>query len=120
MSDAIRNETPRGVLLGAGLRALDILKSNAILLGDEVFFVRHAPPIVNVGAIKGQNQYLYSLHVAEIRGSWNAMERQRNGEMKIVEQEFEDASGRHREHVYEMNGEVVSPEMPEEPETLFE
>jgi hypothetical protein len=118
--DAQRSETPRGVLLSAGLRALDILRSNGIELGDVVFFVKHGPPIVRLSRIANHDIYLFSLHVAEIRASEEAAQRLRSGEMSVVVHRTEDNGVVREEHVYEQNGERRAPQDPSEQQDIYE
>src|SRR5687768_1848846 len=63
-----RLEAPRGILLSAGLKALDALRSNGIELGDIVTFTRGAVTRVRVGWVAGKQEWLTVLYVDDISG----------------------------------------------------
>jgi hypothetical protein len=118
--EAQRSDTPRGVLVSAGLTALDKLRSHGMELGDVVFFVKHGPPIVRLARIANHDIYLFSLHVAEIRASEEAAQRLRSGEMSVVVHRTEDNGVVREEHVYEQNGERRAPQDPSEQQDIYE
>lgn len=51
--DRERHQTPRGILVSAGMRALDNLRSNGIDLGHIVNFIRSSPWRMPIGSING-------------------------------------------------------------------
>jgi hypothetical protein len=64
-----REETPRGVLVSAGLGALDALKSNGIDIGHIVSFIRQAPWRMPVAMVDGVEFPLLILRAGDITGS---------------------------------------------------
>lgn len=64
-----RYQAPRGVLVSAGLKALDALRSHGMDLGHVVTFLHMAPWKYRVGFVKGQEQSLLVLQVGDIMGS---------------------------------------------------
>jgi len=100
MADATRdrekNEAPRGVLISAGLQAMDILRSNGIDLGHVVTFIRVAPFRQRVGVIGARNEYVLGLQVGDIRGSEDLAKELRSGWSRIKLHTLEDGSVEHR------------------------
>ncbi len=66
-----RNGSPRGVLVGAGLKALDILGSHGIELGDIVWFARMA---MWKHEIDASNRVFSVIRAGEITGSEDLQE----------------------------------------------
>lgn len=81
-------ESCRGVLVSAGLKALDNLKSNGIQVGDTVEFIRfgifHKPICALSG---GHLEYLLVLRDGDIIGSEEIVDRERAGAVKFVEEQ---------------------------------
>lgn len=96
----VEEETPRGVLVGAGMRALDCLRSNGIDLGHIVSFIRQAPWRMPVEMVSGVDFYLLILRVGDITGSEDLRAQVAAGKAKIewnLEQgqhTFVDAEGK--------------------------
>jgi hypothetical protein len=65
----VREEAPRGVIVSAGLRALDSLRSNGMDLGHIVSFVRLSPWRLPVDMIAGAPVYVLILRDSDIVGS---------------------------------------------------
>lgn len=65
----VEEETPRGILVSAGLNALDCLRSNGIDLGHIVSFVRQAPWRMPIAMVNGVDFYLVILRAGDITGS---------------------------------------------------
>jgi hypothetical protein len=63
-------EAPRGVIIGAGLRALDALRSNGIDLGHIVYFCKNT---------------VYSIQVDYIAGKWERVSLAREGDLVLSE-----------------------------------
>lgn len=59
----------RGIIVSAGLNALDILKSNGMDLGHIVDFVRQSPFRLEYDVAAGEMLHLLTLHVSDIYGS---------------------------------------------------
>lgn len=86
-----REETPRGLLCSAGLKAMDVLHSNGMRVGDIVHFVRLAPYRRPVFKHAGLSLHVMCLNVGDIVDNEDLAKRLRSGEMKIVM----SAEGRH-------------------------
>src|SRR6188508_1736958 len=59
--DRNKNEAPRGIIVSAGLQALDVLHDHGSGLGNVVKFIRLAPWRLPCDMIGGQEQYLMIL-----------------------------------------------------------
>lgn len=59
-------EAPRGVVITAGLKALDYLWANGAVLGSIVNFVRLSPWRMPVGTVKGKQIELHVVRVGDI------------------------------------------------------
>jgi hypothetical protein len=112
--DNRKKSAPRGVIVSAGLKALDELRSNGMELGDIAMFNQISPWRIETDLIGGRWHYLLVLHTGHIIGSEDTTKRLRSGELKL---------SRHGQHVYsrlapdglyEDADEPVNPEMSEE------
>lgn len=90
---AERRGSSRGILVSAGLRALDHLRTNGIDLGHIIRFVHMAPFAVDVDYLSnGEQMYLLDLNVGDILSSEDLALQLRKGEMEIAFQEFGEES----------------------------
>lgn len=64
-----RNKAPHGIVVSAGLLALDTLRSNGIDLGHRVLFAHSAPYHIRYDVIEGQEHHLIILTAGDIIGS---------------------------------------------------
>lgn len=64
-----RNTSSRGILVGAGLAALDSLKSHGVELGHIVRFIKLAPFKIPVGYADGREIHVLQMRVGDILGS---------------------------------------------------
>jgi len=103
----VEEETPRGILVSAGLAALDTLRSNGIEPGHMVSFIRQAPwrmPVANIG---GADFYLIILRDGDITGSEDLRVALAKGECRI---EYQRDTA---QHVYvDEKGERWTPKHP--------
>lgn len=105
-----------GILVGAGLGALDRLRSEGVDLGHIVRFVRHTVAQTKVDELRTPEGrpvefFTVDLHVGDIRESMDLAEALREGRCKRDVVEHED--GR-REHVFvDEAGKVWRPDFPE-------
>jgi len=83
MQESEKNTAPRGVLIGAGLSALDSLHSNGIALGHIVTFIRDAVWHYRIGVIQGQDEYVLILRAGDILGSEDLAQSMRAGKCRI-------------------------------------
>ena len=81
---ASREETPRGVLVSAGLTALDHLVSHGITLGHLVNFVRLAPWRIPIASYGGHLQYLMVLRSGDIIGSEDVAANLKSKRIEVV------------------------------------
>ena len=112
--DAARDAVPRGVLVGAGLSALDSLRSNGIDLGHIVNFISQAPFRLPIDIIEGSEQVCVMLRAGEITASEDLAELRRQGKIKIESKTENNEQGDPvRYHVFvDENGNVWDPTMP--------
>jgi hypothetical protein len=109
-----QHEAPRGVIVSAGLKALDNLKSNGIDVGHIVRFIRLSPWRMPIENICGVDKYIMILRDGDITGSEDLSEALRKGECEIKVREYKDEEGvLQRCHMYlNKDGDIWEPEMP--------
>lgn len=88
--------TFKGIIVSAGLKALDELRSNGIDLGHEVWFVKHVSARFEVETVDGKMEYLLCLCVGDIKGSVDMATDLRNGEMEVEAVFDENGAPEHR------------------------
>lgn len=111
-----REEMPRGVLISAGLSALDSLRSNGYDLGHIVTFMRIAPLRHKTLSAEGLTEHVVVLHAGDLTGSEDTAAKLLSGELTIGFVEDPKNPG-YRHHVYKTkNGEIWHPEVPWMPE----
>lgn len=82
-SRAREKETaPRGILVGAGLMALDSLKSHGVELGHIVRFIKLAPYRIQVG-FAGTYQYVLQMRVGDILASEDLAAKLKSGKLQM-------------------------------------
>lgn len=64
--DREERQAPCGIIVSAGLRALDILWSNGVELGDIITFIHCAPFHIPCDYVHGQWRYLINLNVGDL------------------------------------------------------
>lgn len=64
-----KNKAPHGIIVSAGLTALDQLRSHGIDLGHKVLFCHSAPYHIRYDILDGEEQHLIILLAADIIGS---------------------------------------------------
>ena len=88
MPDSVRareeKQTPQGIIVSAGARALDSLRCNGIDLGHMVMFLRIAPWRFVTDTVQGSDQEVLVFRVGDIIGSIDLQEQLRNGDVKLV------------------------------------
>lgn len=80
----MKQEAPRGVLISAGLGALDVLQSNGIDLGHIVHFCRVAPWRLPMAMIDGHTIYSIILRDSDIVGSEDLATKLRSGDAQVM------------------------------------
>jgi hypothetical protein len=76
-------ETPRGVIVGAGLKALDELRSNGIDLGHVIRFIQNAPFHIRTDVINGFLFNVYVLRSGDVVSSDDLESTIRSGQLKV-------------------------------------
>lgn len=83
---------PIGIIVSAGLTALDHLRSHGIDLGHRVIFVHSAPYFVRYDHVAGVDQHLIVLDAAQIRASYDLAT---NLKTRAVRIKYDDESAQH-------------------------
>lgn len=85
-----KNKAPHGIVVSAGLLALDTLRSNGIDLGHRVLFAHSAPYHIRYDIIEGQEYHLIILTAGDIIGSEDLATNLKNRTVRIKQS---DAAG---------------------------
>jgi hypothetical protein len=113
MPDTVATRSQReasiGVIVGAGLRALDILHSNGMALGHIVQMIRNAPWRIKVDAIAGHEFHLIVLNAGDLLGSEDLATELLAGEAKVVPEMNEHGV---TEHCILRDGAIEKPQTP--------
>jgi hypothetical protein len=91
-------EAPRGIIVGAGLKALDALRSNGIDLGHIVTHTHAAPYSRRVAIIRGEPIRVLMLQAGDIVGSEDTAQAIREGTARV--EVSEDAETGFAYHYY--------------------
>jgi hypothetical protein len=100
-------EAPRGVIVGAGLQALDELRSNGIDIGHTIGFTRLAPFRRRAGVIAGQPILLVVLLAGDVVDSEDLGEMLRQRKCRVVAKPNEEGVMIH--HFIDQNGKMWNP-----------
>lgn len=85
MMDREKKESPRGIIVSAGLTALDALRSHGMDVGHIVTIIKLAPYRVYFGiGDTGKFDWLLDLRVGDIHGSLDTADLLRSGKLKLV------------------------------------
>jgi hypothetical protein len=103
-------EAPRGVIVGAGLQALDELRSNGIDLGHTVGFVRLAPFRRPYATIAGERVSLVVLVSGDIVDSEDLGQQLRTRKVRVVPKLNDEGVTIHQ--FRDENGKLWSPTQP--------
>jgi len=96
-----KNKAPQGIIVSAGLKALDQLRSHGVDLGHRVLFAHTAPYHIRYDVIDGQDHHLIILLAGDIIGSEDLATNLKSREVRYlarrtetaVEHTFIDGSG---------------------------
>lgn len=77
------NKAPIGIIVSAGLIALDKLKSHGMDLGHKVIFTHSAPYFVRYDVVEGQDYHLIVLKAGHITASYNLAEDMRSRRVNV-------------------------------------
>lgn len=78
-----REECPVGIIVSAGLSALDALRSHGVDLGHMVLFVHLAPFRFQCDTVDGKPVYVLILRAGDIIASKDLLSLRRNGEISV-------------------------------------
>lgn len=100
MPDTVREKelqsAPRGVIISAGLRALDDIRSNGMDLGHIIYFVRFSPWRIRFDIVEGEQFFLLVLRSGDIISSEDTARNLRSGKLRCMADRVENRL----EHVY--------------------
>lgn len=82
--DYKKQETPRGIIISAGLDALEHLHSNGMDLGHIVGFIRNAPWAKEVEFFEGTAIQMYIMRSGDITGSEDLQANLRAGKVRYI------------------------------------
>lgn len=77
------HECPEGIIVGAGLTALDHLRSHGMDLGHRVIFIRNAPWRVRVGMVLGKPQSVLPMTCGDIGASYDTTKELRSRRARV-------------------------------------
>lgn len=107
-------EAPRGVVLSAGLGALDALRSHGMDVGHIVRFLHLAPYAIRCDTIRGKDYFVRVIDVGDIVGSEDIVGELREGKVRIGQTYAADESGETgRTHYYYRDTDTVSGLVPQ-------
>lgn len=109
--------SPRGIIVSAGLLALEELHSNGMDLGHMVRFIRLTPWRHRIGVVLGHEMYLLLIRSGDICASEDTHGKLRTGELKIRNHRIVKDGEVVDVYVYEDNeGVIWRPRLPDIPE----
>lgn len=99
VKDRQQDEAPRGVIISAGLHALDVMWGHGIELGHVVNFAHFAPARLYLDDVNDVN--LVVLRDGDLLASEDVREMERTGVLRVELHELDDGrGGKKRQHVY--------------------
>lgn len=101
--------TPRGVIISAGLKALDNLRSNGMGIGHIVNFIRLSPWRLTVQSIAGADVDVLILRDGDIIGSEELVSMRKAGQVETVLVNTKEGP---QHQIRYPNGEVIAPTVP--------
>lgn len=109
-------ESPRGILVAAGLAALDTLSSHGICIGDYVFMIRNAPWEIEIDVLGAKKLCLRVLRDADLLAGEDLQKRINDGVLTVKSKVNADGQ---RIHYYETkDGKPLNPVTPHIPDDL--
>lgn len=95
---ASEKEAPRGIIVSAGLRALDILRSNGMDVGHRVLFQKMTPYGIEVAKVRNKPRRLLILIAGDILASEDTASALWEKELHVIcrkgQHQYEDKEGR--------------------------
>lgn len=108
MLDREQKAAPRGIVVSAGLRALDELRSNGVDLGHIVTFLRIVPWRLRVGILNAKRVELLILNAGDVVASTDLRANIRAGAVKVVQETIDGTPT----HTYAGHGVPVDAALP--------
>lgn len=90
-----QDKAPHGIIVSAGLAALDVMVSNGIHVGHRILFCHSAPYFVRYDTIDGQDHRLVVLDVGDIIASEDLATALKNRDVRITQNRDNDKSIEH-------------------------
>jgi hypothetical protein len=87
-----QNEAPRGILISAGLKALDALRSNGVDLGHIITFAHYVVATMVVDVVDGKDVKVSVMNAGHVSGSEDTRLALLEGRCRI---EFDKETGQH-------------------------
>lgn len=110
-ADKERMTAPMGIIVGAGLGAMDALTSNGIQLGDICTIARLSPYRIPIKTVQGIDENLLICEAGDIIASFDLAERLRNREVRLVTK-TDEATGVRTHYYVNEKGETWVPTNP--------
>jgi hypothetical protein len=110
-----KETAPQGILLSAGMEALDTLKSHGVELGHTVIMNRLSPYHFRVGWLGGNELYMLVCRAGDIVGSYELMNDLRERRCSVVASQVPIAEGSNVmvwEHALRKDGQLWNPSSP--------
>jgi len=106
-------QSARGIIISAGLQALDALRSNGIDIGHTVYISRMSTYSIPAGYVLGKEFRVLLLHAGEICASEDLLQALNSGACKIEVRDVTHGGVTQKEHFYvDENGQVWNPVNP--------
>lgn len=108
------NEAPRGVIISAGLEAMDYLHGHGMAVGHTVRFIKQLAWQMPIDTVNNKELYVTPLIVGDIVASEDLADALASGECKLVPREISMGDGTKKiEHVYmDKNEQLWKPSTP--------
>lgn len=100
-------ETPTGIIVSAGLGALDVMRSHGHELGDTVMFVKQGLWRITTGYVRHVDEHLMVLSVGDIVSNQDLAQRLIKGEVRY---HFDEEEGGH--YIVDRHGKKLKPQTP--------
>lgn len=99
---------PIGIVVSAGLSAMDILRDHGIDVGHRITFVAMSPWRVKTDMIGGVDEHMVIMRVGDIQSSFDTMDAIRNGKLEMVYVDDEE-KGKRGYFYKRSDGELIKP-----------
>jgi hypothetical protein len=111
---AEKSGNPKGVLVSAGLNALDTLRANGIELGHVVTTIRNAPWHMKMDTVNGHDMFGLVMRAGDITASEDLSDALADGSarVEIKEVKHEDGVITRENHYVDPQGRTWNPELP--------